>query len=58
MELITKKEQILKQDEEIALKFEKFEKEIDCLQKSKQNLKKQIEDINWEACLQGNDLDR
>ena len=58
MNLITRKEEILKQDEEIALKFEKFEKEIDCLQKSKQNLKKQIEDINWEACLQGNDLDQ
>ena len=56
--LINRKEQILKQDEIIALKFEEFDKEIEELQKTKQILSKSIEDIDWESCLQGNNLDQ
>ena len=56
--LIKRKEQILKQDEIIALKFEEFDKEIEELQKTKQILSKSIEDIDWESCLQGNNLDQ
>ena len=54
--LIAKKSNILKQDTEIAKKFEEFEKEIDNLEEKKKSLKKKLEDIDWEICLQGNEI--
>ena len=56
--LITNKEVLLKEDKEIAVKFDAFEKEIDHLHLAKQKLQKQLEDVDWEICLNGNDLDR
>ena len=46
----------LEQDQTIADEFEKYEKMIDQLQQNKSNLTQQIEDLDWQLCLDGNSI--
>ena len=48
--LIKKKEQILDQDKRLVNKFEEYEKQIDKLTSTKNKLRKEIEDLEWEEC--------
>ena len=54
--LIEKKESFLEQDHNIAEQFEKYERNIDELQQLKLKLTKQIEDVDWQLCLNGNSI--
>ena len=50
--LIKKKEILLEEDKELAYKFEEYEKVIDELNSTRDKLKKEIEDLEWETCFQ------
>ena len=50
--LIRKKEMLLEEDKELAYKFEEYEKVIDELNSTRDKLKKEIEDLEWETCFQ------
>ena len=52
--LIKKKEKIMEQDQNLVDKFEEYEKQIDKLTNTKNKLKKEIEDLEWEECFQEN----
>ena len=52
--LIRKKEMLLEEDKELACKFEEYEKVIDELNSTRDKLKKEIEDLEWETCFQEN----
>ena len=52
--LIKKKERIMEQDQRLVDKFEEYEKQIDKLTNTKNKLRKEIEDLEWEECFQEN----
>lgn len=52
--LTKKREKIKEQDQNLVNKFEEYEKRIDKLTNTKNRLKKEIEDLEWEECFQEN----
>ena len=52
--LIKKKEKIMEQDQNLVDKFEEYERQIDKLTNTKNKLRKEIEDLEWEECFQEN----
>jgi len=51
------KEELNKRDECVAEKFEKYDLEIEAIQSTMQDLASRQEEIEWETCLLGNELD-